>query len=115
MMVFDEMPTQKFTEESAIVESLRQLGQFTPEEVRHFLLQDGLNGLRLAAAQVLWHTRPLSTGEIADFVGMNRGVLLQALLMTQWPPQYESSNDPESTPEEIDRRMTAYLARRRFK
>ncbi len=114
-MIFDEMPTQKFAEESAIVESLRLLGQFTPEEARHFLLQDGLDGLRLAAAQVLWNTRPLSTGEIADLVGVNRGMLLRSLLGTQWPSQYESPQDLECTPEAIERRITAYIADRHFK
>lgn len=58
------------------IESLREWAQLSEEQVRKVLITGGLTALRLQAATQLYTTQPLSSGEVADRVGLNRGILL---------------------------------------
>ncbi len=73
-MALDRVPLTP--EQAEEIDNLRRLGQFT-EDVWHTLfIQEGLHGLRLRAAAVLYRTRPLTISAVADQVHLSRGELI---------------------------------------
>ncbi len=63
-------------EQAQEIEALCNLGQFSETEWRTWLIQEGIHGLRLHAAAVLYTTQPLTISEVADQVHLTRGELI---------------------------------------
>lgn len=64
-------------EQVRLIESLRQAANLSEEAARQRLIDGGLDALRLAAAERLYTSRPLTLSEVADHVGLDRGVLIE--------------------------------------
>lgn len=83
-MALDRVPLTP--EQAEEIDNLRRLGQFT-EDVWHTLfIQEGLHGLRLRAAVVLYRTRPLTISAVADQVHLSRGELIDWFHTQGLPP-----------------------------
>lgn len=64
-------------EQVRLIEALRQAANLSEEAARQRLIDGGLEALRLAAAERLYTTQPLTISDVADRVGLDRGVLVE--------------------------------------
>lgn len=79
---------------------LADLAGWPEQELPRRLVQAGLNALRLEAAMKLYSSRPLSTGQIAEMVGLNRGDILREFIYRGVEPY----DDPDEDESEVERR-----------
>lgn len=59
------------------IETLQHLASLSEEATRQLLITGGLDALRLEAAKVLYTTQPVSISDVADQVGLDRGILIE--------------------------------------
>jgi predicted HTH domain antitoxin len=86
--------------EPARVDWVRRIAELTgrpEEEVRRRVAEVGLDEVRLETAILLYTSRSLSTGEVAEMVGMNRGAVIRAFIDRRVAPY----DDPEEDEQEI--------------
>ncbi len=64
-------------EQVLLIEALRQAAELSEDAARQRLIDGGLEALRLAAAERLYTTQPLTISEVTARVGLDRGVLIE--------------------------------------
>jgi hypothetical protein len=99
--------------QDAVIEQLRNLVGMPREEALAVVQQEGLDGLRVRVAAQLYATRPLTSGEAAEQVGLrNRGLLLRYLDAQRIAPMPLPDEPPEQTAAALTKRMAERLGRR---
>ena len=99
--------------QDAVIEQLRALVGMPREEALAVVQQEGLDGLRVRAAAQLYATRPLTSGEAAEQVGLqNRGLLLRYLDAQRIAPRPLPNEPPEQAPSALTERMAKRVGRR---
>jgi predicted DNA-binding protein (UPF0251 family) len=98
-------------EEGRLLRQLAEWAGLDPAQAAHHLVEVGLTALRLEAALHLYATTPLSTGEIADRTGVDRGALLRAVQARGIAPYDDPALDPVALATTLNARVTQRVAR----
>jgi predicted HTH domain antitoxin len=93
-MALEKRPIWLDPTENEVFEELCRLGEWSEAEASTIIIQIGLAGLRLETALQLYQRALLSTGEIAERAGINRGVLLEAIHQRHLSPAPDPMFDP---------------------
>jgi len=98
-------------EEAALFQQLTEWAGLDRQQAIHHLIEAGLGALRLEAAIRLYTTTVLSTGEIADRTGVNRGELLHIVQERGIAPYDDPTVDPEALEGDLNARLASRVAR----
>jgi predicted HTH domain antitoxin len=96
--------------EAALVQQLAALAGLDDAQARQTLIEAGLAALRLEAAIHLHTTTSLSTGEIADQTGVNRGELLHVLQARGLTRYDDSALDASALEADLNARLARRVA-----
>lgn len=80
-------------EQSRLIAYLRDLAGLSEQDTMSVLIDGGIEALRWRAAMTLYTTRPLSVGEVADLVGLDRGICIERFQtqgIAPWAPEEEA-------------------------
>lgn len=107
-MALEKRPIWLGQTENAVFEALCHVSEWSDTEAATIVIQSGLAGLRLETALRLYQRAFLSTGEIADRTGINRGALLEAIHQRHLNPAPDPTFDPVAHQKDTERWLKTF-------